>query len=34
MCIKVSGQPYRLVLQRYRAANGTLIEIYTYMLGK
>jgi hypothetical protein len=34
MCIKVSGQPCRLVLTRYRARNGKIIEVYTYAFGK
>jgi hypothetical protein len=34
MCIQVPGQPFRLVLKRSYAENGTLMEIYTYVLGK
>ena len=34
MCINVHGQPYRVVLHRYRDENGKLIEVYSYVLGK
>jgi hypothetical protein len=34
MCINVAGQPYRVVLYRYRDKNGNPREIYTYVLGK
>jgi hypothetical protein len=34
MCVDIPGQPYRIVLGRQRARNGSLIETYTYGLGK
>jgi hypothetical protein len=34
MCVEIPGQPYRIVLDRQHARNGSMIETYTYALGK
>jgi hypothetical protein len=34
MCAQIPGQPYRIVLDRRLAENGSSIETVTYALGK
>ena len=34
MCLRVPGQPKRLILERHHTRDGTLVETYTFALGK